>query len=238
MAGLLGAGGLSGGAVGHVVGTFALQMVVGLAVGVLGARALLHLVRRVPLPSEGLYPVRSLLGAGAMFGLASLLHGSGFLAVFVAGVVLGAERAPYRQEVLRFHAALASLGEVVAFALLGLTVDLDVLARTDVWLPGLVLGLLLALVVRPLLVAPLLLRSGLTRGERGFVLLTGLKGAVPLLLGSLLLPEAHGARLYGVVVVVVLVSVLLQGTAVPALARRLGVGIRDKELREPYPQHG
>jgi len=71
-----------------------------------------------------------------------------------------------------------------------------------------------------------------------FVAALLLKGAVPLLLGSLLLPEAHGSRLYGVVVVVVLVSVLLQGTAVPALARRLGVGIRDKELREPYPQHG
>lgn len=238
MAGLLGAGSLSGGALGHAAGTFALQMAVGLAVGVLGAHALLFLVRRVALPSEGLYPVRSLLGAGALFGLASLLHGSGFLAVFAAGVVLGTQRAPYRQEVLRFHAALASLGEIVAFAFLGLTVDLHVLARTDVWVPGLVLGLLLALVVRPVLAATLLVRSGLSRGERAFVLLAGLKGAVPLLLGSLLLPEQHGSRLYGVVVVVVLVSVLLQGTAVPGLARRLGVGIRDRELREPYPQHG
>lgn len=238
MAGLLGAGGLSGGALGHAAGTFALQMAVGLAVGVLGAHALLLLVRRVALPSEGLYPVRSLLGAGALFGLANLLHGSGFLAVFVAGVVLGQQRAPYRSEVLRFHAALASLGEIVAFAFLGLTVDLHVLARSDVWVPGLVLGLVLALAIRPLLAAPLLVRSGLSRGERAFVLLSGLKGAVPLLLGSLLLPEAHGSRLYGVVVVVVLVSVLLQGTAVPTLARRLGVGIRVKELREPYPQHG
>jgi len=238
MAGLLGAGGLSGGALGHVAGTFALQMVVGVAVGVLGAHALLQLVRRVPLPSEALHPVRSLLGAGALFGLASVLHGSGFLAVFVAGVVLGQARSPYRLEVRRFHAALASLGEVVAFAFLGLTVDLHVLARSDVWLPGLVLGLVLALVIRPVLGTPLLVGSGLSRGERAFVLLTGLKGAVPLLLGSLLLPEAHGSRLYGVVVVVVLVSVLLQGTAVPALARRLGGGIRDKELREPYPQHG
>jgi cell volume regulation protein A len=238
MAGLLGAGSLSGGALGHAAGTFALQMAVGLAVGVLGAHALLLLVRRVALPSEGLYPVRSLLGAGALFGLASVLHGSGFLAVFVAGVVLGTQRAPYRSEVLRFHAALASLGEIVAFAFLGLTVDLHVLARSDVWVPGLVLGLVLALVIRPLLAAPLLVGSGLHRGERAFVLLSGLKGAVPLLLGSLLLPEQHGSRLYGVVVVVVLVSVLLQGTAVPTLARRLGVGIRDKELREPYPQHG
>lgn len=238
MAGLLGAGGLSGGALGHVAGTFALQMGVGLAVGVLGAKALLLLVRRMPLPAEGLYPVRSLLGAGALFGTASVLHGSGFLAVFVAGVLLGEERAPYREEVQRFHAALASLGEVVAFAFLGLTVDLDVLGRTDVWLPGIVLGLLLALVVRPLLGAPLLLGTGLARGEQAFVLLAGLKGAVPLLLGSFLLPEEQGARLYGVVVVVVLVSVVGQGSLVPTVAGRLGVGMRPRERREPYPQEG
>lgn len=236
MAGLLGAGSLSAGALGHATGTFALQMGVGLAVGVLGAKAYLQLVRRLPLPAEGLYPVRSLLGAGVLFGLAAVLHGSGFLAVFVAGVLLGEQRAPYREEVRHFHAALASLGEAVAFAFLGLTVDLEVLGRTDVWLPGLVLGLLLAVVVRPLLGAPLLARSGLTRGERWFVLLSGLKGAVPLLLGSFLLTEQHGDRLYGVVVVVVLVSVVGQGSLVPTLARRLGVGMRAKERREPYPQ--
>lgn len=238
MAGLLSAGSLSGGALVEVAATFVLQMAVGLLVGVLGAKALLQLMRRVRLPAEGLYPVRSLLGAGALFGLASVLHGSGFLAVFVAGVVLGQERSPYRQEVVRFHAALASLGEVVAFAYLGLTVDLDVLGRADVWVPGLVLGLALALVIRPLVGAPLLLGTGLSRGERGFVLLSGLKGAVPLLLGSLLLPEEQGARLYGVVVVVVMVSVVGQGSLVPWLARRLGVGMRDKQLRAPYPQPG
>jgi cell volume regulation protein A len=228
MAGLLGAGSLSGGAVAHVAGTFALQMLVGVAVGVIGGRAL-HRLSHVALPAEGLYPVRSLLGAGALFGLASVLHGSGFLAVFVAGIALGDQHSPYKREVERFHAALASLGEVVAFAALGLTVDLDVLARTDVWLPGLALGLLLAIVLRPLLVGPLLLRSRLSRGEALFVLLTGLKGAVPLLLGSLLLPESHGDRLYGVVVVVVLVSVLLQGGLVPTLARVLSVPMRVAE---------
>jgi len=232
MAGLLGAGGLSGGAVAHVAGTFALQMVVGIAVGVVGGRAL-HRLSQVALPAEGLYPVRSLLGAGALFGVASALHGSGFLAVFVAGILLGDVRAPYKREVERFHAALASLGEVVAFAALGLTVDLSVLSRADVWVPGLVLGLVLASVLRPLLVGPLLLRSRLPRGEALFVLLFGLKGAVPLLLGSLLLTEAHGSRLYGVVVVVVLVSVAVQGALVPTAARLLGVRMRAVEP-EPF----
>jgi cell volume regulation protein A len=238
MAALLGAGSLSTRALGHAAGTFAVQMGVGLVVGVVGAKGFLRLVHRFALPAEGLYPVRSLLAAGALFGTAAVLHGSGFLAVFVAGILLGEERAPYKQEVVQFHAALASLGEVVAFAFLGLTVDLDVLGRTDVWLPGLALGLLLALVVRPVLGAPLLLASGLQAGERAFVLLSGLKGAVPLLLGSFLLETQHGERLYGVVVVVVLASVVGQGSLVPTMARRFGVGMRAKERREPYPQEG
>ena len=223
MAALLGAGSLSAGAVGDVAGTFVLQMLVGAAVGVLGGRLLLQLMRRFVLPAEGLYAVRTLVAAGTVFGVAVVAHGSGFLAVFVAGIVIGDERAPYKQEIERFHAALASLGELVAFAYLGLTVDVRVLGHADVWLPGLVLGLLLAVVVRPLLNAPLLVGSGLRRGERAFVLLSGLKGAVPLLLGSMLLHGPEGTRLYGVTVVVVMVSVLLQGGLVPTMARLLGV---------------
>ncbi|MCW2601624.1 MAG: cvrA [Frankiales bacterium] len=233
MAALLGAGSLSGEALTEVVATFALQMVIGTAVGLIGGRALLWLMRRSPLPAEGLYPVRTLVAAGALFGLATVAHGSGFLAVFLAGIVLGDERAPYKREIERFHSALASLGEVVAFAFLGLTVHLDVLGRYDVWVPGLAIGVLLALVVRPLLGLPLLLPAGLSRGERAFVLFAGLKGAVPLLLGSLLVFRPDGERLYGVVVVVVVVSVVLQGALVPSVAKALGVRMQTVEL-EPF----
>jgi len=108
---------------------------------------------------------------------------------------------------------------------LGLTIDLKVLARMDVWLPGLVLGVALALVIRPLVVGLCLLPAQLDRGERVFVLFAGLKGAVPILLGELLLaadlPDAE--RLYGIVVVVVIFSVVVQGSLVPTVARRLGV---------------
>jgi len=154
-----------------------------------------------------------------------LLHGSGFLAVFVAGIVIGGRRAPYQREIERFHAALAGLAEIVAFVVLGLTIDLKVLSRTDVWLPGLILGLALAIVIRPLVVGLCLLPAQLERGERLFVLFAGLKGAVPILLGDLLLaadvPDAE--RLYGIVVVVVIFSVVVQGSLVPTVARRLGV---------------
>jgi len=235
LAGLLAAGGVSGGAALQVGGEFALQMAVGVAVGVIGGRALLELVRRVPLPGEGLYPLRAIAGALALYGVATLLHGSGFLAVFVAGVVLGDPGAPYKREVQRFSSALASLGEVVAFVVLGLTVDLGVLLRADVLLPGIVLFVAMALVVRPLLLGLCLWPVALTRGERGFVLLAGLKGAVPVLLGSFLLaahvPQAE--RLYGVVVVVVVLSVVLQGGLVPSLAHWLSVPMTTSPV-EPF----
>jgi cell volume regulation protein A len=232
MAALLSAGSLSGGALLDVLGRFGLQLFVGGLVGVVGGRLLIALMRTA-LPAEGLYPVRTLVAAGVLYGVATIAHGSGLLAVFVAGIVVGDARAPYKREVERFHSALASLAEGVAFALLGLAVDPHVLARTDVWLPGLALGLALAFVVRPGLTWPLLWRMGLTRGEQAFVLLSGLKGAVPLLLGSLLLPLEHGERLFGVVTVVVLVSVAVQGSLVPVLARRCGVRMRTVP-QEPF----
>lgn len=230
MSALLAAGSLNAGW--QVLGTFTLQMAVGAAVGLVGGRLLLR-VMRSPLPGEGLYAVRTLVAAGVLFGVATVAHGSGFLAVFVAGIVLGDERAPYKREVERFHSALASLGEVVAFAFLGFTLHLDVLGRTDVWVPGVVVGLLLACVVRPVVGLPLLLPARLSKGENAFVLFAGLKGAVPLLLGSLLLEQTGNERLYGVVVVVVLVSVLLQGSLVPYVAGRLGVRMQTVEL-EPF----
>ena len=225
MGGLLAAGGLTGAAFGTIAVEFVLQMAIGLATGLAGGVALLAFMRRVTLPSEALYPLRTLASVLLLYGVTTLLHGSGFLAVFVAGIVIGGRRAPYQGEIARFHAALAGLAEIVAFVALGLTIDLTVLARTDVWLPGLILGLALAIVIRPLVVGLCLLPAELERGERAFVLFAGLKGAVPILLGLLLLtadvPDAE--RLYGIVVIVVIFSVAVQGSLVPSVARRLGV---------------
>lgn len=236
MASLITAGGLGAAAFWHIAGEFVLQMAVGTVVGVVGGRILLWFMRIVPLPSEGLYPLRTLAFALIIFGAATLAHGSGFLAVFAAGILLGDERAPFKREIERFHTALASLGEIVAFVVLGLTVDLHDIARTDVWLPGLIIGLVLAAVIRPLFVGLCLLPARLRLNERAFVLFAGLKGAVPILLGGFLL-SAHVAdapRLYGIVVTVVVLSVLVQGSLVPAAASLLRLPTRATSL-EPYP---
>ena len=233
MSSLIAAGGLSAAGFASVGTQFVLQMAIGLAVGVIGGRALLVFMRRVALPSEGLYSLRTLTSCLMLYGIATLAHGSGFLAVFVAGIVIGDARAPYKPEIKRFHAALAGLAEIVAFAVLGLTVDLNVLAHPDVWIPGLALGVALTLVIRPLAVGSCLAGVRLKRNERIFVLVAGLKGAVPILLGEFL-RAAHVAdaeRLYGIVVVVVIFSVLVQASAVPGVARLLQLPMRTVQTR-------
>jgi potassium/hydrogen antiporter len=222
-----------GNAVWHGVTEFALQMVVGAGVGLVLGYGLVHLVRRVPLPSDALYPLRTLAAAALIYGLATIAHGSGFLAVFVAGIMLGDVRAPYKREIRRVHASAASLGEIVAFAVLGLTINLRDVFTTDAWWIGLCLAALL-IVARPLLVGPLLLAIRLTAGERVFILWSGLKGAVPILLGTFVFATTIGDAdlIYHVIFVVVLVSVVVQGGLVPFVARWCNVPMR---MVEPEP---
>ena len=231
MTALIAAGGLSWEAFAEAGAGFGVQMGVGAAVGVAGGLGLLWFTRRVTLPSEGLYPLRSLAGALLIYGVATLAHGSGFLAVFIAGIVLGDKPAPFKREIERFHSALASLGEIVAFAVLGLTINLSVLARADVWVPGLIAGAVVAFVIRPLLVGLCLAPARLAGRERAFILFAGLKGAVPILLGSFLLathiPDAE--RYYEMIVIVVIFSVLVPGSLVPAAARLLRIRMRTVE---------
>jgi potassium/hydrogen antiporter len=232
--GLLAAERHGGVAVWSFVREFGVEMAVGAAVGVAGG-VLLRRLLVTPLPSEGLYPLRTLAAAILIYGVAGVAHGSGFLAVFLTGLMIGDARAPYRNEVRRFHGALAQLAEIAVFVGLGLTIKLSSLSWHTVWLDGLLLALVLAFFVRPLVVGPLSLLYRLRAGERVFVVWSGLKGAVPILLGTLaLLGNADGApRIYGVIFVVVLFSVIVQGSLVPSVAHRFGVPMRRTEP-EPW----
>ena len=208
-----------------VVEEFAVEMAGGVVVGVAGAALLLPLMRRMPLPSPALYPLRMLAAAGVIYGAATLVHGSGFLAVFVAGILIGDRPVPHRQEIDGFLDSISSLAEIAMFVALGLTIDLTDLFDSDAWFEGLVLAALLAFVIRPLVVGALLLPVRLDRGERLFVMWSGLKGAVPILLAALALLGGvdDGNEIYGIVFVVVLFSVLVQGSLVPTVAARLNV---------------
>jgi cell volume regulation protein A len=215
---------------------FAVEMAIGLAVGVAGALLLLPAMRHVRLTGPALYPIRVLAGAGMIYGLASVIGGSGFLAAFVAGIVLGDAAATRKGEIEDFLSSLAGLAEIAAFVALGLTVVVGDLGQASTWSDGLVLAVFLAFVARPLAVLPLLLPARLTWGERVFIAWGGLKGAVPILLGALafLAPVDDAAHLYGIVFIVVLFSVVVQGTSVPYVAERLRIPFRrvDHDLAE------
>ena len=213
---------------------FVLQMGIGAVVGVGGGWLLVRNMQRRALPGESLYPIRTLAAAGVIYAVATVAHGSGFLAVFVAGIIAGDARAPFKREVERFHGAVASLGEIVAFTVLGLTVQLRTLPQGDAWMHGLIIAVLLAFVIRPVLVGLVLWPIRLRRGERIFVLWAGLKGAVPVLLGTYILTSKAGHQIeaYDIVFVVVLFSVLVQGGLVPLVAKRLKLPMR---MRRPEP---
>ncbi len=215
-----------------VVREFVVEMGVGMATGVAGALALLQLLRRLRLPGEGLYPVLALALAGVLYSATSLLHGSGFLAVFIAGLVLGDARLPYKGEIERFHTSLASLAEIVVFVGLGLTISFGSLSAR-VWVDAALLLVVLALVARPLVVALTLARARLQVTERIFIAWSGLKGAVPIMLAAFaVIGGVPGSdRVYGIVFVVVLLSVACQGTLVPLIARLLRIPMHERPLR-------
>jgi cell volume regulation protein A len=212
-----------------VLWEFLREMGIGLGVGVAGAAAIVAMIRWAPFPDRTLYPIAVILMVGVVYGAATVAHGSGFLAVFVAGILVGDIRFEARRAVRAFNAALGELGELATFVALGLTVDIAFIGDEGLWSRGLLLAVLLGFVVRPLVLAPLVSVVDLSWGERGFIMWSGLKGAVPILLASLAVvaDTDYAAELYGLVFVVVLFSVVVQGSLVPTVARRLGVPLEE-----------
>ena len=219
MAVLLGATGGGITAVTAGLGQFALQMVVGAALGVVGGLGLQRLMR-IPLPNESLYSIRAAAAAVVIYAATTLLFGSGFLAVLVAGILIGDIRAPFKREVKRFASGLSGLGEIVAFTVLGLSISIRDALRPEVFWTGLALAAILTLLIRPVLVGAIIAGTALRLGERAFILWAGLKGAVPILLGTYILGSGgtEARRIYEIIFVVVLISVLVQGSLVPAFA--------------------
>jgi cell volume regulation protein A len=202
---------------------FVLQLAVGAVVGVavgIGGRRLL---RVVSLPAAGLYPVLTLALAFLAFGAATLLAGSGFLAVYLAAIWLASGPIPYRVGVRRVHDALAWLAQILMFVMLGLLVFPSRLVPTA--LSGLALAGALAFVARPLAVFAVLAPFRMPWREQLFVAWVGLRGAVPIVLASypVLRGVPEGDQIFHLVFFVVLVNSIVPGATVAWLARRLGL---------------
>jgi len=193
-----------------VIRVFAEQMAIGLAAGLAGGLVERRLLR--------VGWLRTLVLVAVVYIVADRLDGSGFLAVFVMGLVVGDIEAPSQA----LQDRVASVAEIVAFVALGLTIHISGIDAGR-WGEGLALAGFLALLARPLVVGALLGRAQLTHGERLFVMWGGLKGAVPILLAAFAVTHAvrDASLIYETVFVVVLASVVVQGSTVPAVARRL-----------------
>ena len=201
--------------------TMVREGVVGVAVGVVVALALTRVLGPLR-PTISAAPALAVLaGAAVAFGGAAMLHGSGFVAVYLFGLVVGDRDVPDRHEVIALHSELAHLGEVAMFVLLGVAVTKVDLG--DVAVDGIVLALAIMVVLRPLLTYPTLTLFGYSRAESVFGSLAGLRGAVPILLASLPIAAglAEGDTILALTAVVVFASLLVQGVPLPRVAERL-----------------
>ena len=201
--------------IGDIVWQFAVGGVLGVAVGGVAARVL----RRFRSSVAGLYPVLTLATALIAFGLPTVLGGSGFLAVYLAGMTLGAERLPYRSGLVRFHDATAWLSQVGMFLLLGLLITPAEALPALGW--GVGVALLLTFVARPLAAALCLAPFGYRWREVLFIGWAGLRGSVPIVLA--IYPVLAGVdadrQVFAGVFFIVLVSAVLPGATLGRAAR-------------------
>jgi cell volume regulation protein A len=221
-----------------MAGLFASQLAIGavfgLAIGLLGVA----FFRRVSLASGGLYPVASLTIGALAFGSAASVGGSGFLAVYLAGLALGSPHIPARRTVAAFHDGLAWVAQLSLFFVLGLLVFPSEFG--GVWFEGTVLALILVIVARPVAAFVATLPERFTIAERLALGWAGLRGAVPVVLATFAVIEgvSESQELFNIVFFAVLLSTLLQGSTFEPFARRLGVTTTEPALPRPLTESG
>ncbi|MFF9376965.1 potassium/proton antiporter [Streptomyces griseoluteus] len=204
----------------EIVLELAIGAALGLAVGFLGSWGLRH----VALPASGLYPIAVMAIAVTAYAAGALAHGSGFLAVYLASMVLGNAKLPHWPATRGFAEGLGWIAQIGMFVLLGLLVTPHELG--DDVVPALIIGLVLTMAARPLSVVVSLTPFRVPWQEQALMSWAGLRGAVPIILATI--PMVSGVegsrRLFNIVFVLVVVYTLVQGPTLPWLARKLRLG--------------
>lgn len=207
---------------------------VGAAIGILSTT----LLRQTRLASAGLYPVASLAVASLAFGIAAVAHGSGFLAVYLAGLALGTGAVPAKRTMITFHQGLGWVAQVVLFLTLGLLVYPSQLG--DVALEGTALALVVVFVARPIGAAIATLPFSFTWAERGALGWAGLRGAVPMVLATfpVLAGIPQSREFFNIVFFAVVLSTVLQGSTFEWIAKILKVTTTEAALPAPLADVG
>ncbi len=211
---------------------FVEEIGIGLAVGAAVGWLSIQALKATRLASAGLYPVASLAIAGVAFGAADVLHGSGFLAVYLVGLALGSAQIPAKRTIVTFHSGMGWLAQVVMFLALGLLVFPSQLG--EVALEGTVLAVIVVVVARPLGVFASTLGMGFGVAERVVLGWAGLRGAIPVVLATFPITAgiAGSLEFFNIVFFAVLVSTVVQGATFEALAARLKVTTNESALPE------
>ncbi|MEN8720762.1 MAG: potassium/proton antiporter [Oceanococcaceae bacterium] len=209
---------------------FIQQMGLGLLLGVTGGALLAQALNRLGL-SDTMTPLLALAGALLLFGITATLGGSGFLAVYVAGLLVGHRRPRGLGGVLRFHDGVAWLAQIGMFIILGMLATPSELLRLAA--PAVAIALCLILVARPLAVGLGLLPFRLPWREQSFIAWVGLRGSVPILLATypILAGLPEGEMYFNIAFVIVLVSLIVQGSSLAGMARLLGLFVPQNHAR-------
>ncbi|HSB06638.1 MAG TPA: potassium/proton antiporter, partial [Thermodesulfobacteriota bacterium] len=199
------------------------QMVVGAALGYGVGRAAVFVTNHLRLEYEGLYSVYTLTVVLLTYGATASLGGNGFLAVYLAGLVMGNSDFIHKRSIMRFHDGLAWLMQIAMFLTLGLLVFPSRLI--PIAGISLLVSLFLMFVARPVSVLAILLLTKMSFREKTMLSWVGLRGAVPIVLATfpLLAKLPNAGMIFDIVFFIVLTSVLLQGTSIPIVARWLRV---------------
>lgn len=211
---------------------FFVEMVVGVLAGYLIGRLAVWTINRINLANAALYPVLLLAFAFFAFAFTSLVKGNGYLAVYLAGLVVGNYKLSHKQAMTNFFDGFTWLLQIILFLTLGLLVNLDELLQPEVLMLGGLVGVFMILVARPLTVFLCLLPfRRLTAKARFYVSWVGLRGAVPIIFATypMLTDIEDSGLLFNVVYLVTILSLLIQGTTVSGMANLLHLSYEEKE---------
>jgi cell volume regulation protein A len=221
-----------------MLGLFAKEVAIGAGLGMLVGRLSAGALERVRLPTPGLYPVAALGSAAVAFGSAQSLGGSGFLAVYLTGLLLASRSIQAKQTIASFHQGLAWLAQITLFLTLGLLVSPGQLG--SVAGDAILLAIALMFIARPIAVVLSTVSAGFSPEERLLLSWAGLRGAVPVVLATFPVIERipGSSRFFDIVFFTVVISTAVQGSTFERLAHRLGLTTAEPPLPRPLAEFG
>lgn len=217
---------------------FVMELGIGAAVGIAIGLGVREAFRKLEYPTPGLYPVASIASVGLSYGLAELVHGSGFLAVYLTGLVLGTGILPARRTITAFHEGVSWVAQISLFFILGLLVVPSELGEVAV--EGIALALVVMFIARPLATLVSTQFTGFKLREQLMLSWAGMRGAIPIWLATF--PVIAGindsAFVFDVVFFVVVLTTIVQGVTFEPLALRLGLTTNEPALPQPLVETG